>query len=105
MRWGRRDSSNGDLAKIGGGRFCTVKWSVLGAYRNALGACREVGSSCSLERDGLEKEVLYPPKWRRFDAEKEKLNQTGRFGMNWPIRPVHWLNRRFNRSDVDSTCF
>ena len=48
-----------------------VKWLVLGAYRDALGTCREVGSSCGLEGEGLEKEVLYPPKWRRFDAEKK----------------------------------
>ena len=73
MRRGRRDSSNGDLAKTGGGRFCTVKWPVLGAYRDALGVSWEVGGSCGLEREGLEKEVLYPPKWCRFDAEKNKI--------------------------------
>ena len=69
---GRRDSSNGDLAKTSGGGFCTVKWPALGAYRDALGVGREVGGSCSLEREGLENGVLYRPKWRHFDVRSIK---------------------------------
>ena len=35
-----------------------------------------VSDNYSLEREGLEKEVLYPPKQRCFDAEKKnKLNR------------------------------
>ena len=71
------DSGDGDLATADGGRFCTVKWSTVGACCGALGAGREAGDSC-----GLEKEVLYPPKRCHFDAEiffkQFETNQTVR---------------------------
>ena len=65
---GRDDSSDDDLATIGGKRFCTVKWS---ACHGMLGAGREANGYCGLEMKGLENEVLYPPKWHRFDARKK----------------------------------
>ena len=68
---GKCDSGNGDLATTGGRRFCTVKRSTVRAYREALGAGREAGDNYGLEREGLEKEVLYLPKRHRFDAENK----------------------------------
>ena len=35
-----------------------------------------VSDNYSLEREGLEKEVLYPPKRRCFDAEKKKIESS-----------------------------
>ena len=72
MRRGRLDSGDGDLATAGGERFCTVKWSIVGACRGALEADREAGDNYGLEREGLENGVLYPPKWRHFDVRSIK---------------------------------
>lgn len=68
---GRDDSSDGDLATIGGKRFCTVKWSAMGSCRSVLGASQEASGYCGLEMKGLDNEVLYPLKWHRFYARKK----------------------------------
>ena len=48
-----------------------MKWSAVGACRGVLGASQEASGYCGLEMKGLENEVLYPPKWHRFDARKK----------------------------------
>ena len=68
-----------------------MKQPTMGAYRGVLGA----GCSCSLEREGLENEVLYPPKQCCFDVKS--INTDSSVGP--PVQPVRsW----FNRSDPGS---
>ena len=69
-----------------------MKQPTMGAYRGVLGA----GCSCSLEREGLENEALYPPKRRCFDVKS--INTDSPVGP--PVQPDRsWFNR-FNPGSI-----
>ena len=56
--------------------------------------------NCYGGRERVYNRDLYPLKRRRFDVvfkKKIKFNQTGQFGGNQPVRPIHRLDRRFVR--------
>ena len=90
-------------------RQCYGRWREIlhsetadgGSLSRRVGGRLEAAAAATVWRGRAWKEVLYPPKQRRFDAEKKKIkiNWTIRFGGN---RPVHQSDRRF---DPGSTYF